>query len=154
MWFLIVSALWILPQAGSTVPSSIGVTYGGSAFLDIILFAVIIMILFSTATRKRKGLWTTLQPWMGGVPPSMTVKPHLAYGQPPQQQPRFYPAPNGQQWLPDHPGVGYQQQQPDYSTCMSPQEMSYTARVEAPSEGAVLELEQGGHRESVHEMKA
>ncbi|KAG9249498.1 uncharacterized protein F5Z01DRAFT_754429 [Emericellopsis atlantica] len=149
MWLLVVSALWILPDR-PVIPSTNGTSYGGNAFLDIIDFAIIVIILFSISVLKKKGLWTTLQPWMGGVPPVMVVRQYPAYGQ--LQVPGqvgYYP--NGylgpqQAYVPSG-----QQQQVQY-VYYQPQEVGGGARYEMPPDG-INELGGGMQREKTADMK-
>ncbi|KFY30351.1 hypothetical protein V493_01970 [Pseudogymnoascus sp. VKM F-4281 (FW-2241)] len=115
IWFLVVAAVWTLPPAGTTPYLAPATSYGTNVFLDIILFAITLIILFAAGVRKKKGLWTTLQPWMGGVLPEMVGGRQPVVGQQPQQpqQPVVYYQypPNGfspqQQAQGGYPQYGY-----------------------------------------------
>ncbi|KAH8659673.1 hypothetical protein BGZ61DRAFT_485659 [Ilyonectria robusta] len=60
------------------------------SFLDIWAFFVILVLIFSNAMRKKKGLWTTLQPWMNGVALTLVQRVHPIYvpGPPQHRQPQ------------------------------------------------------------------
>ncbi|KAK7418766.1 hypothetical protein QQX98_003784 [Neonectria punicea] len=47
-------------------------------FLDIWVFSIVLILLFSIAIQKKNGLWTTLQPWMNDVLPTFTQRMHKA----------------------------------------------------------------------------
>ncbi|KAH8659742.1 hypothetical protein BGZ61DRAFT_485713 [Ilyonectria robusta] len=60
------------------------------SFLDIWAFFVILVLIFSNAMRKKKGLWTTLQPWMNGVALTLVHRVHPIHvtGPPQHWQPQ------------------------------------------------------------------
>ena len=69
---------------------------------------VILVLLFTMSVRKRNGLWTTPQPWMGGPPAAMASMqqqhPGTWQGQQPQQP---YPGPGATYYQPPPQIYGY-----------------------------------------------
>lgn len=139
-----------------------GVTYGANAFLDIVDFAIVVIILFSISVLKKKGLWTTIQPWMGGVPPVMVVRPYPVYGQPLSPAPAgYYPNGDTQQGysLPIqqqvHAGWSSPGQQQHYGQYVyrPPQEVGEGARYEMSPE-SIIELGGDGQRENTTATKS
>jgi len=66
LWFLIYAALFLLnPLTVGTTPEFSPIIDG---IFDIWIFLIIVVLLFTLAIRKQKGLWSTPQPWNVAIP--------------------------------------------------------------------------------------
>lgn len=75
--------------------------------LSHLVILITLILLFVVSIRKQAGLWTTLQPWMDGVPPSLgTNGQGVYYHYPAQAQTTADYAQSQQQYY------GWQPQQP------------------------------------------
>lgn len=133
--------------------------------LTQLVILITLVLLFVVSTRKQAGLWTTLQPWMNGVPPAMVSRNQLYYAVGPNGEPAYYQYPAGQAAIgygqAQHQQYGWQPQQ-HWSQQQWPQQPQEVAGVPpnivpAADQAHMLpasgpELRSAGHVH--HEMKA
>lgn len=96
--------------------------------LTHLVILITLVLLFVVSTRKQAGLWTTLQPWMNGVPPSLVHRQQLYYGVGPNGQAVYYQYPAQGQT-----SMGYlQHQQPYYGWQPQQQQQVWPQPQEVP----------------------
>ena len=128
-WALVYRCLIIYGYSNDLANTYVGTVT--SLIFGSVPWFVAVVLLFCVAVRRHDGLWTTLQPWMNGVEPSLTSGlPHhhhqTWYG---QQQQMYNPIP----MYPPPGNAMYQPQPQQLGPNLDPYELqSKSAPLEAP----------------------
>ena len=123
--------------------------------LSTVIWFIILTLLFCVASRRHNGLWTTLQPWMNGIEPTLVSRHQVSeYDQ--QQEKEMTYSPDPMYSAPG--GYMYQTQPQELAATFHPCELeSCSGPTEVPAEEAAHMLpntppsHSSGHCK--HEMK-
>lgn len=137
------------------IPSQAKLMTPPNIILSTVIWFIILTLLFCVAGRRHNGLWTTLQPWMNGIEPTLVSRQRVAeYDQQQEKEMAYSPDP-----MYSPPGnYTYQTQPQELVAILGPCELeSCSAPTEVPAEGPAQmlpnTLPSHSSRHSKHEMK-